>query len=431
MTSASQFPDGPQFVFGRKLPALLSIGKLGTIEFFYPNPELEMSKPFVYTAEQMFDWLCGKPDFVLLDVRNEKEFANWQVEGPHLCPYINIPYFNFIEDVAASIALIPKGEKIRIVCAKENSAKYVAELLTQNGFVDVGYLRKGITGWGNVLIPKRVAGGGGYELYQCIRPGKASCSYVLLAKGEGMVFDPSRNIEMYQKLAAAHDCTIGRTFETHRQADYISGCQLLAEATGAVIMASRLDFEGADFDYQPVGLGDLFSCGGIEVKAIHTPGHTLGSTSYLVDDKYLLSGDTVFINTAGRPDLGGKWEEWSRVLYLTLTVIMRDLDDALVILPGHFTTWDEANDDFLFAAPLGKLRRTVDAFKIPNELRFKEFIRDNMRQQPKVYAEIRRVNGGWQKVTPEEADIMDLGKNECGASNYGKIGISAESQRQE
>ncbi|MDH4322025.1 MAG: MBL fold metallo-hydrolase [Desulfobulbaceae bacterium] len=389
-----------------------------------------MAKPFIYTADELFKWLCGKPDFVLLDVRNEKEFANWSVEGPHLCPYINIPYYNFIEDVAASVAMIPKGQKIRVVCSKEGSAKYVAEQLMQAGIKDVGYLKEGIVGWGNALIPLQVNSGGKYELYQCIRPGKASCSYLLISGAEAMVFDPSRNVGVYTKLAKAKGAKIVRTFETHRQADYISGCQLLKEATGCTIVANRYDFEGADFDYEPVKDGHTYTCGSVKVKALHTPGHTMGSTSFVVDGKYLISGDTLFIKSAGRPDLGGKWEEWSRVLYLTLFVTMRDLKDTLVVLPGHYVEWSEANEKFLFAEKLGVLKKRVDAYQIANELQFKEFVRDNMRQQPGIYTEIRRVNGGWVKPTPEEADIMDLGKNECSVSKYGKIGVSAESQRQ-
>ena len=390
-------------------------------------------EPFRYTAEELFGWLSGNPDFILLDVRNEKEFANWFVEGPNTCPYINIPYFHFMEEVQESVALIPKNQKVRIVCAKEGSAKYVAELLTKNGFDDVGYLKQGIVGWGNALAPKLVSPAEAtYKLYQFIRPGKASCSYLLLQGGEGMVFDPARNIEAYIKVAEENGCHIVRTFETHRQADYISGCQLLA-AEGATICANRLDFEGAAFEYDTVEDGMSFTCGsgGPEVRVIHTPGHTMGSTCYLVDGKYLLSGDTVFINTAGRPDLGGRWEEWARELYLTLVVKLRDLDDGVYVLPGHYTAWDEANEDHIIMETFGVLRRDVSAFKFPTELKFKEFIRDNMRSQPGVYAEIRRVNGGWLEVTPEKADTMDLGKNECGASNYGKVGVSAESQRLE
>lgn len=113
-----------------------------------PAPE-----PYVYTADDLFDRLTGKADFVLLDVRNEKEFLNFAVEGPSFIPYINIPYYDFIEDIEESIAKIPANEKIRVVCAKEASAKFVSEQLLANGFTDVGYLKEGIVSWGNMLAP--------------------------------------------------------------------------------------------------------------------------------------------------------------------------------------------------------------------------------------------------------------------------------------
>jgi len=206
----------------------------------------------------------------------------------------------------------------------------VADLLVGNGFKDVGYLRQGIVGWGNLLVPKRInPESDNYALYQFNRPGKASCSYLLTCGKEAMVFDPSRNIEAYIGLAAQRDATIVRSFETHRQADYISGGPALAEKTGYAMMAARSDFEGADFPFEAVADNDCFSftAPGPEIRAPHTPGHTMGSTCYLIGNKYLLSGDTIFINTSGRPDLGGKWEQWARELYLTLMLRLRGLSD--------------------------------------------------------------------------------------------------------
>ncbi len=391
-----------------------------------------MDSPFLYTAEDLFAWIDNKPDFVLLDVRNEKEFENWYVEGPSIFPYINIPYFHFMENLQESIALIPSGQKIRIVCAKEGSAKYVADQLVENGFDDVGYLQGGIVSWGNVLISRKVSSPeADYTLYQVIRPGKAACSHLLISGRQAMVFDPSRNIDFYISLAREHGAEIVKTFETHRQADYISGSIQLARETGATIMAPEEDFLGADFDYDPINDGQIISCGdpGVEIKAIHTPGHTMGSTSYLVDGKFLLSGDTVFINTAGRPDLGGKSAEWSRYLYLTLILKLRDLNDDVFVLPGHYTTWNEANSNRIFMEKLGNLRKNNVAFNLPTAQKFAMFIEDNLRPQPAVYAQIRRANGGWLSIETDEANVMDLGKNECGASNYGAVGVSAESNR--
>ncbi|MBC8318434.1 MAG: MBL fold metallo-hydrolase [Desulfobulbaceae bacterium] len=387
-----------------------------------------MNQPFMYKAEELFELLLNKPDFVLLDVRNEKDFKNFYIEAPSIFPYINIPYYEFIEDVSGSIAKIPANQKVRIVCSKEGSAQYVAEQVCAKGFTDVGYLQGGIVAWGNVLIPKKIsANNAGYELYQCIRPGKGSCSYVAIADGEAMVFDPSRNVEFYKNFAEKKKCKITKIFETHRQADYISGGIQLSADTGATIFANAIDFDGAHFAYE--GIKDMafysFS-GGTTVQAIHTPGHTMGSTSYLIDNKYLLTGDTIFISTAGRPDLGGKSEKWSRFLYLTLTLKFRDFNDATLICPGHYSNWQESTKKHVFVDTLGNLRKNNIAFKSPTELHFREFIEENLRPQPGTYAKIRRINGGWRKPSDEDADIMDLGKHECGASNYGKKGVSAE-----
>lgn len=374
-----------------------------------------------FTADDLFAWLTGREDFLLLDVRNDVEFARFKVEGPYPIDMINVPYIEFVEMEAESVAKVPRGKKVRIVCAKEGSSKYVGEILINHGYTDVAHLRVGIKAWGNLLSPVRIARGENYELYQFRRPGKASCSYGLISGKEMAVFDPAKSISAYLDFAKARGCTLTKTFETHRQADYISGSDPLRRSAAAEIVAPAADFKEARFPYTPArnGATHHLDASGPEIAVIHTPGHTPGSTCYRIDGKYLITGDTVFIQSIGRPDLGGMAKAWSEMLFDTLTGILLKLDPDTVILPGHYMAWDEADANLAFAASMESVKaRNEDIYSIASKEDFYRFIKANMRPQPEEYAKIRQINAGLVEVDEEQQEIMDIGKNECAASMH-------------
>ena len=374
-----------------------------------------------FTAADLFQALTRREDFLLLDVRNDVEFGRFKVEGPYPFDMLNVPYMDFIEWEAESVAKIPRGKKVRIVCAKEGSSKYVGEILVNHGFDDVAHMRVGIQTWGNLLAPVRVARGDGYELWQFRRPGKASCSYGLVHGSEMMVFDPAKSIDFYLDFARQHGSRITKSFETHRQADYISGSDGLRRNAAVEIVAPPDDFKEAQFSYTPARHGDIhrFVDGGPAVEVIHTPGHTPGSTCYQIDGKYLITGDTVFIQSIGRPDLGGMAEAWSALLYKTMTEILLKLDDRTVILPGHYMTWEEADEKLIFAAPMHTIKElNSNIYAIGSADEFYAFIQSNMRPQPEEYAKIREINAGLVTVDEAQQEIMDIGKNECAASMH-------------
>jgi len=374
-----------------------------------------------FTANDMFEWLINRDNFLLLDVRNDVEFSRFKVEGPHPVDMLNVPYMEFIEMEEESVAKVPRQKKVRIVCAKEGSSKYVGEILDNHGFTDVAHMEVGIKAWGNLLAPVQVAQSENFKLYQFRRPGKASCSYGLISGKEMMVFDPAKNIQFYLDFAQAKSCTITKTFETHRQADYISGSDMLRRDAAVEIVAPEDDFKEAAFPYTPARHGERHQLGnsGPEVEVIHTPGHTPGSTCYRIGEKYLIAGDTVFIKSIGRPDLGGMAEGWSRMLFKTMTQILLPIDSSTVILPGHYMEWDEADERLVFAASMGEIRKhNADIYAIDNEKAFFTFIQANMRPQPEEYAKIREINAGLAEVDLEQQEILDIGKNECAASSH-------------
>lgn len=375
---------------------------------------------FVYTADELYKWLIAKEDMTLLDVRNDKDFGNFQVEAPYPFDMINVSYYDFMEIEEECVAKIPQDKPVRVICAKEGSAKYVAEILEKHGYGDIGYLQDGIKSWGNMLVPMLLNPGENYEMYQFIRPGKASCSYALIVDGEMRLFDPSRNTEFYINFAKEKGCKIVQTFETHLQADYIAGSRMLMETTGAEFMANENDFSGARFDYTKLTDNQIITCGSaeVEIKVLFTPGHTPGSTSYLIDNRFFITGDAVFLQSVGRPDLGGKVDEWSDILFATLQDIQK-MDKDLLVLPGHYIDWQEANEELCFCASLGTaIEHNKAIYALDNEADFLAFIKANIREQPEEYATIRLINANIEQVEGDKAEEMDLGKNECAASAY-------------
>lgn len=373
-----------------------------------------------YEAKDLFQWFTDKEDILVLDVRNEKDFSRFQVESPYPFNMLNVSYYDFMEIEEESVAKVPKGQAIRIVCAKEGSAKYVGEILVKHGFEDVRYLTGGIKTWGNLLVPRIVHDKDGFQLYQFIRPGKASCSYGICTDTEMMLVDPSRNIDFYIDFAKEKGCKIIKTFESHLQADYIAGSRQIAESTGAEF------FGGIDFDGTKTGAKSVtdqevhnFSNGGPDVKILLTPGHTPGSLTFIIDDTYMLSGDTVFIQSVGRPDLGGQVDQWAALLYNTLQEVAK-LDDSLLVLPGHYMDWSEADEDLIFCLTFRQVKdRNKDVFAM-DETAFIQYIKDNMREQPPEYALIRLANANTEQYDNEKQEELDLGKNECAATAYAK-----------
>ena len=376
---------------------------------------------FTFAAKDLFQWLTNREDIVVVDVRNEKDFSRFHVESPYPFSLHNISYYEFMEDEVASVGRIAPGSQVRIVCAKEGSAKYVAEIFDKFGY-DVGYLTGGIKTWGNLLVPRLLGQGSDYQLYQFIRPGKASCSYGLLCGKELMLFDPSRNLEFYLGFAQEKGCIITKTFETHLQADYIAGSRDIAKRTGAIFYGNDGDFKSSNNPYTPLRDGKIhrFSLGGPAVRVLFTPGHTPGSTSFVVDERFIISGDMMFIHSVGRPDLGGKAEEWAGLLYDSIQVV-KALDPAMLVLPGHYMDWEEANEQLLFTRTLGEvLERNKDIYGLASLAAFIDFIKANMRPQPEEYAVIRLVNANLREEDDEQQEVLDLGKNECAASTYAK-----------
>jgi glyoxylase-like metal-dependent hydrolase (beta-lactamase superfamily II) len=173
----------------------------------------------------------------------------------------------------------------------------------------------------------------------------------------------------------------------------------------------------ATIGYEYLTDGRTFEVGGAKVETIHIPGHTLGNVAFLVDGTYLFTGDSIFIESIARPDLGGQGETWAPIHYASLRKLL-ELPDETVVLPAHFSHLDEARGDRVFAAGLGELKTKNDGLLMAQkeESEFVGFILSSLPKFPKEYVDIKRVNAGLLKVGEDKASELELGKNICALS---------------
>ncbi|MEQ8770462.1 MAG: MBL fold metallo-hydrolase [Phycisphaerales bacterium] len=238
--------------------------------------------------------------------------------------------------------------------------------------------------------------------------------------GEAVVIDPERDVDRYIELAADNDLRIVATAETHIHADFVSGSRELAERIGAKVYVSDegdadwkyqwLDKKlgGGSYDHQLLKDGDSFHIGNIELKAIHTPGHTPEHLVFLVTDHGsgatepigMATGDFVFVGDLGRPDLlesaagiQGMMEPSARTLYKTVHKL-DDMPDFIQVWPAHGA--GSACGKALGAVPtstIGYEKRFNPAIRAAaSEQGFIDFILEGQPEPPMYFANMKRDN---------------------------------------
>lgn len=177
------------------------------------------------------------------------------------------------------------------------------------------------------------------QLYtKCLAQG----AYFISSKGEAAIIDPLREVQPYLDLASDNESKITYIFLTHFHADFVSGQVDLARATGATVILGPQ--AKAAYAYHSAVDGEVFTIGDLSIKTIHTPGHTMESTCYLLQDEVgkaeaLFTGDTLFIGDVGRPDLAAKsnlsTKDLAGYLYDSLHTKIAPLPDDIIIYPAH------------------------------------------------------------------------------------------------
>jgi len=167
-------------------------------------------------------------------------------------------------------------------------------------------------------------------------------SYYIESNGQAAVIDPLREVGAYIEMAKERGAKIKYVFETHFHADFVSGHLSLAKQTGAQIIFGPT----AKTDFKSIIAKDdqVFEIGGVSIKVLHTPGHTMESSCYLLinekgEDKAIFSGDTLFLGDVGRPDLAQKSDiteqDLAGILFDSLRTKIMSLSDDVIVYPGH------------------------------------------------------------------------------------------------
>lgn len=352
-------------------------------------------------------WLEANKPLSILDIRPIQERAEWYV--PHSI------YMNAYDKLKANDKNALRGlhldKRIPVValCAGGKTSLIAAELLQNKGY-DAYSLEGGMKGWSlswntaKLTFPN-------FEITQFRRTGKGCLSYIIVAGNEAMIVDASLSVEVYEQFLKENKLTLKFVTETHIHADHLSRSKQLAERNNVVLHLPTPN--KVAFDFKP--LEKSFYIGGIKIQAFNTPGHTLESTSFLIENKVLLSGDTLFIQSIGRPDLKANNEEATKkaiMLYESIQKLL-ELNCDIVVLPAH-TSQPVDFDNKPIQTTLKGLQENLPLLKLSKE-EFVTTILQRIPPTPPNFLSIveKNINGDFSNINPID---LEAGANRCAIS---------------
>ncbi|WP_436794557.1 MBL fold metallo-hydrolase [Actinospongicola halichondriae] len=354
------------------------------------------------TASELAQTIGTEAEPFVLDVRDRDEHTAWRIPGA-----TNIP----VAELADRLDEIPKSRPVVVHCAAGGRSLQAYQILEPSGF-DVVDLEGGMGSWAKVYDTAELTAGGA-TVVQVRRRAKGCLSYVVGSCGEAYVVDPSLEVEVYEGIAADHDWKIVGVFDTHLHADHLSGARLLARRSGATLYLNPADT--FDFDYEPLTDEQVFTlpCGtDLGVSVLHTPGHTEGSTIFRVGDDAILTGDTLFVDGVGRPDLADRAEEFAHNLYTSLHERVLSLGDQARVLPSHVGEDVDIRPGEIVTATVGDLRRELRPLALDEDA-FVSWAAAAATDRPPNYVEIIHANMGRPRVDADELRDLELGPNRC------------------
>jgi glyoxylase-like metal-dependent hydrolase (beta-lactamase superfamily II)/rhodanese-related sulfurtransferase len=369
------------------------------------------------SPEDLRNALEAHERLTVLDVRPPDERAEWSIPGSiHVDAYASLRAGD--RSVLAEFArTLPRDRPVVTVCAKGRTSLLAAEALEELGF-SVSSLAGGMAAWtgawnvADVNLPARARA----HVLQVRRIGKGCLSYIVGSDAHAAVIDPAVDAAVYIGLAEERGWTITAVLDTHVHADHVTRAYDLADRCGAPLYLPRQ--ERVRKAHTALDDGGSVMVGSTTLRALRTPGHTHESTCYLIDDVAVCSGDTLFLNTVGRPDLAALDAEEprgrARALFHSLHDRLLRLADDVVVLPGHANT-ALPFDGVAFAAPLRQVRSAVTIATL-DEAQFVTTVLARIPATPPNHLQIVRINEGQEELPPDLV-TLEAGANRCAISS--------------
>ena len=359
-------------------------------------------------ADTLREWLDGQQPVTVLDIRTDDDRAQWAIPGSvHLNAYeaLRAGHPGVLAD-----ATFPRDRPVVTVCNAGRVSQTAAEMLADRGF-DARSLAGGMKAWSlawnvaEVLLSDPTA-----RVIQVRRTGKGCLSYIVGSAGQAAVIDPSVSPDVYVELTRRHGWSIRYVIETHVHADHLSRARDVATQTNATLI---LPTQGrVRFPFRAIVDNERMSLGGATLTAIHTPGHTNESMSYVLNEAAVFTGDTLFTNGVGRPDLHADPEaarQRARALFASLTRL-RALHPHTVVLAAHASE-PIAFDGRAVAARLGDVETWLSGW-LATEAAFVERVTSNVPPTPPNFARIVELNEAGEFPTSDPTDL-EAGANRC------------------
>ena len=355
----------------------------------------------------------------VLDVRSAEKVAAGHVALGSALDFRAMPNSKLLALSSLEVLGLDPKRAVAVICNRGNSSKQTTTFLRERGYEAFSVIG-GMAAWEAVYVARRLAPTPSLaHVVQVDRLGKGALSYILVSDGDAVVVDPGRHLDRYDALLAELDATPAAVVDTHMHADYLSGASAAAARWQVPYFVhdddavSPYDSTPGRFAHQSLSDGDTIAFGHAALRAVHVPGHTLGSIALIADDGLALTGDFLFVRSVGRPDLGGQAEAWAKLLWKSLELVRRAWPGDLLVLPGHYASEEERRADRAVAARFDVIAATNAAARIQDEGAFLRWVADHQAVPPEAYRTIKLANLGLVDLSDSDATMLESGPNQC------------------